>query len=99
MNAAFVALFSEVKSSFIRIVHVLAEDFVHREHMHFVLLEHSSHTLIAANHAFIAWILQVVGANVGPYAFHRLWARKLLRLISAGLSIQRLAYTYLDLII
>ena len=59
-------------SSFIRVVHVLTEYLVHREHVDLVLLEYSSHPLVTADLAFVIWILQVIGSDMGPYALNNL---------------------------
>ena len=45
------------RKSFVHIVHILTEDFVHGEHVNFVLFEYSSHALITADHSFIFRIL------------------------------------------
>ena len=54
---------------------MLTQDLVHREHVHFVLLEHCSHGVIAADHALVIWILKVIGTHVRPNAFHSLRSR------------------------
>ena len=38
-------------------VKVLVQDFVHGEHVDFVLLEHFAHCFIANDIAFVRWIL------------------------------------------
>ena len=54
---------------------MLTQDLVHREHVYLVLLEHCSHSLIAADHALVIRILKVVGTHVRPNAFHSLRSR------------------------
>jgi hypothetical protein len=51
----------------LNIVELLSQDLVHREHVHFVLLEYQLHLLVAADLAFIGGILQVSGFDVLPY--------------------------------
>lgn len=50
--------------------------------MDLVLLEDGAHGVVAADHAFVIWVLEVVFADVGPYSFDRLGARQLLGTIS-----------------
>lgn len=45
------------KSSFVRVIHVLAQNLVHGKHVYLVLFEHRPHAVIAANYALVTWIL------------------------------------------
>ena len=64
-----------IESSFVRDVQILAQDLVHRKHVHLVLFEDRSEGIITANHSLVIWVLEVIGTHVGPNAFDRLWPR------------------------
>jgi hypothetical protein len=55
------------KLLFFDVVELFAKDFVHREHMHLILLEHQLHLLVAPDLAFVVRVLQVAGFNILPY--------------------------------
>ena len=71
----------------VHIVHVLAENFVHREHMYFVLFEYSPQGLVAADHALVSWILQFMSTDVCPNALNCLRARELSTTVSQALAV------------
>lgn len=73
---------NQVVPLFVHIVHVLTEYLVHREHMYLFLLEYGFQGFIAPNHALVAWVLQIMRANIGPDTFDRLGSRKLFSSIS-----------------
>ena len=62
-----------IESSFVRDVQILAQDLVHRKHVHLVLFKNRSQGIITTNHSLVAWVLEVVGMHVGPNALDRLW--------------------------
>ena len=61
----------------IRIVEVLRKQFVHCEHVNLLLLENSPQRVVAADPAFVSWVLKVIGVNVCPNPLDRLRSRKL----------------------
>lgn len=61
--------------SLVLAVEILPEKLVHGEHVNLLLLEHGSHGIVTADHAFVTWILKVVFADVGPYPLDGLGAR------------------------
>ena len=63
---------------------MLVENLDHVEHVHLVLLKHSSHSVIAEYLTFVARVLKIVFFNVLPDTFGRLWTRYLSK--SAGRS-------------
>lgn len=53
-------------------VQVLAQDLVHGEHVHLVLLEHGAHGLVADDLSLVVGILKVVFTDVLPDMFDAL---------------------------
>lgn len=64
-----------IESSFVRDVQILTQNLVHRKHVHLVLFEDRSQSIITANHALVIWVLEVICTHVGPNALDRLWPR------------------------
>ena len=64
-----------IDSLFVRDVQILAQDLVHRKHVHLVLFKDRSQGVIAANHSLVIWVLEVIGTHIGPNALNRLWPR------------------------
>ena len=63
--------------SFVGRIEVLIENFVHREHVDFILLEDSTHGVVTSDHSFVVGILKIVGADIDPYPFDGLRSREL----------------------
>lgn len=57
--------------------------------MNFLLLEHSTHGVVAANHSTIIGILEIMGSNISPYSFDSLWPGKLVGISIHGEEIER----------
>ncbi len=66
--------------------------------MHFVLFEHGSQGVIAANHSLVVWVLEVVGTHIRPDALDCLRARQLSGKISFGSNAPDID-THLDFIV
>jgi hypothetical protein len=64
---------------FIGIVEILVEDFRHGEHVNAVLLEDSTHGIVASDLATIARVLKLVLTYVLPYLLDSLRSRELMR--------------------
>lgn len=62
---------------FIGVVQILIENFCHSEHVDSILLEDSTHSIVASDLAAIAGVLKLVLANILPNFFDSLGSRKL----------------------
>ena len=65
------------KLSILRIVQILAQDFIHRKHVHLVALEHRAQLVVASYLPLVVRILQLVLSDVLPDALDGLRAREL----------------------
>lgn len=63
--------------SLLWIVEVMVQDLGHLKHVHLILLENSSHRIVAADLPSVARILKLVGADMFPKSFDCLWTREL----------------------
>lgn len=63
--------------SFLNIVQLLSQQFVHGKHVNFVLLKNQLHAVITDDLSFVGGILEVVGFDVHPYLFDDLGSREL----------------------
>lgn len=68
---------SKISHSLLRTVQLLSKQLVHSKHMHFILLEHSLHSVITNNLSLVARILQVMRSNVLPDLLDHLRSRQL----------------------
>ena len=55
-------------------VELVAQKFVHLEHVDRVLLEHGLELLVAQNLSSVTWILKLVGLDMFPEFLDDLWA-------------------------
>ena len=55
----------------------MVQNLGHLKHVHFVLFENSSHSVVAADLSLITGILKLICTNIFPEFFDRLWAREL----------------------
>lgn len=69
---------------FIGVVQILIENFCHSEHVDSILLEDSTHSIVASNLAAIAGVLKLVLANILPNFFDSLGSRKLGEISKTG---------------
>jgi hypothetical protein len=79
---------------FLNLIELFAQDLVHCEHMHLVLLENRMHSLVAANLTLVFRDLQVPLFDILPDLLDHLWPRELRPLISTLTCTRHGRYTY-----